>query len=86
MSEDRVNLITKRLNTAFSPRFIEVIDDSEAHRGHAGAQNGAGHYTVLIKSDALEGLSRVQAHRLIYAELDDLMPNEIHALAIKLMD
>jgi len=83
MSEARVQLITERLTKAFSPSKLEVIDECHLHIGHAGAENGAGHYAVVIQSDAFKGLIPIKAHRLIYQELDDLIPHEIHALKIK---
>jgi BolA protein len=81
---NRINLIRERLQQAFSPIQLEVIDDSHKHIGHAGAQGGAGHYTVTILADCFKNLSRVEAHRKIYDALDDLIPDQIHALRIKI--
>jgi BolA family transcriptional regulator, general stress-responsive regulator len=47
-----------------------------------GAQGGAGHYRIFIKTPAFNGLTRVQQHRLVYDALSAWMPDEIHALAI----
>ncbi|MCJ9709901.1 BolA family transcriptional regulator, partial [Bordetella hinzii] len=49
---------------------------------HAGAQGGAGHYRVLIVSEAFAGLTPVARHRLVYHHLHDLIPFPIHALAL----
>lgn len=70
------------LTTALQPETLEIIDDSAAHAGHAGARLGGGHYYVTIVSDAFEGKSLVQRHQLIYKALGDLMKQEIHALGI----
>ena len=84
----RIDVIKQRLEQAFSPVHLDVIDDSEKHKGHAGSQGGAGHYTVIIAADCFAGKSRLNIHREIYAVLDDLIPHEIHALVIrvKVMD
>jgi BolA protein len=84
-SEERIKVMTARLKNKFSPDQLEVIDDSEQHRGHPGAQSGAGHYTVVIQSDFFIHQSRVDAHRAIYQLLNDLIPSEIHALKIKIV-
>lgn len=84
MTVARLEIIRTRLQAAFSPSHLEVEDDSAAHQGHVGSRDGAGHYTVIIAADFFAGKSRVDIHRLIYAELQDLMPREIHALRIKL--
>jgi BolA protein len=81
---ERIIVIRERLQNAFSPTELDVIDDSAKHVGHAGSAGGAGHYTVIIAADCFRAVTRVTAHRQIYAVLDDLIPAEIHALQIKL--
>jgi BolA protein len=73
-----------RLNSALSPASIELIDDSEQHRGHGG-HNPAGesHFTLRIESPAFVGKSRVERQRMIYAALGELMESRVHALSIK---
>lgn len=75
-------LIKQKLNEALKPDLIEIIDDSAAHAGHAGAKKGGGHFNVTIVAKAFDGKSLVQRHQLIYQALDNLMKNEIHALGI----
>lgn len=75
-------LIKKKLTETIKPEVIELIDDSAAHAGHAGAKNGAGHYYLTIVADAFNDMSMVQRHQLIYQTLGDMMKNEIHALGI----
>lgn len=75
-------LIRRALTDALKPKVLEIIDNSAAHAGHAGARSGGGHYYVTIVSDAFEDKSLVQRHQLIYQALGDLMKQEIHALGI----
>ncbi len=74
--------IKRLLNEAFSPELLEIIDNSAAHAGHAGARSGGGHYHVTIVAEAFDGKSLVQRHQLIYKALGDMMKHEIHALGI----
>jgi BolA protein len=74
--------IKQLLNDAFKPELLEIIDNSAAHAGHAGAKSGGGHYHVTIVADAFEGKSLVQRHQLIYKALGDMMKQQIHALGI----
>ncbi len=80
---DRIPFIKQRLQAAFSPIRLEVQDDSAKHKGHAGSQGGAGHYTIFIEADCFKGKSRVAIHREIYQVLNDMIPEQIHALQIK---
>ncbi|ERL62794.1 bolA-like family protein [Piscirickettsia salmonis LF-89 = ATCC VR-1361] len=79
-------MIRQRLEQALSPSHLEVIDDSHKHIGHAGAASGAGHFTVEISAAPLKGKSRILQHQAIYQALTDMMPTEIHALSIKILD
>jgi len=75
-------LIRKLLNDSFNPGLLEIIDNSAAHAGHAGARSGGGHYHVTIVAEVFEGRSLVQRHQLIYNALGDMMKHQIHALGI----
>jgi len=74
--------IKKRL-ASLNPARLEIIDDSHMHQGHAG-NSGGGHFTIIIKSNLLAKQNRIQSHRQIYGLLDDLIPQKIHALQIKI--
>jgi len=80
---EKLKLIQSRLQQAFTPSALEVIDESDQHHGHAGHGGGGRHFAVIITADALREKSRVEAHRAVYALFQDLMPHEIHALRIK---
>ncbi len=76
------NEIRDRLQAAFDPRELEVVDDSESHRGHAGYQEGGeSHFNVRIRAASFEGQSRVARHRMVHKALGDIVPR-IHALAL----
>jgi BolA protein len=79
---DRQAAIEQRLRQALEPQSLRVEDESAQHAGHAGAASGGGHYHVHLVSARFVNLSRVARHRLVYDAVADLMPAEIHALAI----
>ncbi|MFL6741316.1 MAG: BolA family protein [Sphingomicrobium sp.] len=74
----------RRLKSALAPTRIELIDDSEQHRGHGGYNPaGESHFTLRIESPAFAGKTRVERQRMIYAALDELMEERVHALSIR---
>jgi BolA protein len=79
---DRLGQIERRLREEFAPLELEVIDESELHRGHAGAAAGGGHFRVTIVSERFRGLGRVARHRLVHEALAGELAREIHALAL----
>lgn len=74
--------IEQRLREGLQPESLWVRDDSEAHRGHAGAAQGGGHFEVAVVASCFEGKGRLARHRLVYDALADWMPHRIHALSI----
>ncbi len=77
--------ITRRVQVAFAPLYLEVVDDSDKHRGHGGHREGIEtHLTLRITSAAFDGKSRVARQRLVFDLLSDLMENPIHALSLDL--
>lgn len=75
--------IERRLQAAFAPESVLVEDESHLHAGHAGAQDGRGHFRVSIVSEAFEGMNPIQRHRAVYAAMGELMQTDIHALSIE---
>jgi BolA protein len=74
--------IRERL-AALGPQELELVDESEAHRGHAGYRDGGGtHWRLTIVSSAFAGKPTVARHRMVYQALGELMQHPIHALAI----
>ena len=75
--------IEDRLKEAFAPSELEVVDDTESHRGHAGFSEGVeSHFNVMIRSDAFKDLNRLARHRAIHAALGPELIASIHALAL----
>jgi BolA family transcriptional regulator, general stress-responsive regulator len=74
--------IRTRLAT-LEPVAIELVDESEKHRGHAGYREGGGtHWRIAIVSARFTGQPTVARHRMVYQALGELMQHPIHALAI----
>jgi BolA family transcriptional regulator, general stress-responsive regulator len=82
MTAERVAQIRERLQTAFAPDQLEIVDDSHRHAGHAGAKDGRGHFQVRILSQRFSGKRTVERHRMVYAALGSMMQTDIHALGV----
>lgn len=75
------------LAARLKPSFLEVLDESADHAGHAGA-NGTGmdtHFRVRIASPLFTGQRRVAQHRLVYDALQEFLDAGVHALAIEIL-
>lgn len=77
--------IRAKLAAAFAPERLEVIDESERHRGHAGwREGGETHFKVVMRAAVLNGLSRVERSRAVHRALADELAGGVHALALEL--
>jgi len=75
--------IKNRLTEAFQPYELDVVDDSESHRGHVGfREGGETHFNVRIRASAFEGQARVAQHRAVHQALGPELLKQIHALAL----
>ena len=83
MSTDRSEQIRECLMAHFSTTELLVKDQSHLHAGHAGAQDGRGHFDVTVVAEEFSGKTRLERHRMVYDALDKLIESDIHALSIK---
>ncbi len=87
MTDPTADQMAQRLREVLQPQHLEVIDESGAHAGHAGANGtGAGtHFRVRISSPFFTGRTRVARHRLVYDALQDFIAQGVHAIAIEVV-
>lgn len=78
------DMMRNKLNAAFAPQRLQIVDESHRHAGHAGARpEGETHFNVEIVSAAFAGRSRVERQRLVYDALAEELRSQVHALALK---
>ena len=74
----------EKLNAAFSPTNLKIVDDSDKHKGHVGAREGGeSHFTVVIESQAFAGVSRVERQRMVHKVLAEDLAGPVHALSVQ---
>jgi BolA protein len=83
-SEGRVaRAIRHKLEAAFAPAHLVVVDESRLHAGHAGAREGGeSHFRVEIVSSAFVGMSRLDRQRRINIVLAEELAGPVHALSL----
>lgn len=76
--------IRRKLQEAFDPERLEVLDQSHKHAGHAGSPDGGeSHFDVIITAAAFNGRSRVLRQRDVYSVLKEELSGPVHALSVK---
>lgn len=78
--------MTAKLTERFAPAFLDVIDESMQHFGHAGwREGGETHFRVRIATRHFDGMSRVAQHRAVNEALDAELKGRVHALTIEVL-
>ncbi len=70
--------IKQRLQDAFLPHHLEVLNESHKHNVAAGSES---HFKVVLVSEEFEGVRKIKRHQQVYGVLSDEM-TRIHALAL----
>ena len=69
---------------SLGPGRVELVDDSEQHRGHGGYNPaGESHFSLRIESSQFAGKSRVERQRMVHKALGDLLDERVHAMSIR---
>jgi len=76
--------IKTKITNKFNPDILELIDNSHFHTSHKSFDSNKFHLKIIIKSQALKKMNKVQAHRAIFSTLKNEMKNNIHALEIEI--
>ena len=77
--------MTGKLEAAFSPERLEVLNESHLHAGHQPEFDGEGetHMRIRIVASAFSGMSRVARHRAINEVVKAELDAGLHALAVE---
>ena len=77
--------ISEKLQAAFTPVELQVINESDQHAGHAGHDGtGESHFRVVIRADVFADMNRIARHRAVHVALGKELIGRIHALALEI--
>jgi BolA protein len=77
--------IKSRLEAAFAPETLDVINESHQHAGHAGHDgSGESHFRVVIRAAAFDGMNRLKRHRAVHDAIGPDLIARIHALTLEI--
>lgn len=78
--------IVKKIEEAYAPERLSVVNESHLHAGHAGGSpdgSGETHFRVRVVSPAFAGMSRIERHRALNDLLSAEIADGVHALALE---
>ena len=76
--------IKEKINKKINPENLVLIDNSTLHNKHKFYDSNKFHLKIIIKSEKLKNMDKINAHKEIFSILKDEMKNKIHALEIEI--
>ena len=76
--------VKAKINNKLGPKQILLIDNSYLHTKHKSFDSNKFHLKLIIKSEKLKNMEKIDAHKTIFSILNDEMKNKIHALEIEI--
>ena len=76
--------IKAKINKKLEPEQILLIDNSNLHIKHKSFDSNKFYLKLIIKSEKLKNMRKIDAHKAIFSILKEEMKNKIHALEIKI--
>ena len=79
-----IAIVKNKLKTEIVLQEIKIEDKSFLHKNHKGHQEGKFHLKVIIKSDDLTKLSKIESTKKVYSVLEFELKKYIHSIQILL--
>ena len=76
--------VKEKINKKINPENIILIDNSHLHTKHKFFNKNKLHLKIIIKSEKLKRMNKIDAHKEVFSILKDEMKNNIHALEIEI--
>ena len=77
-----IAIIKKKLESEIVIQDLKIEDKSFLHKNHKGNQEGMFHLKLIIKSEELKRLSKIESTKKIYNILDVELKEHVHSIQI----
>ena len=81
---DLIAIVKKKLKENIKEKNIEIEDKTFLHKNHPGNQSDKFHLKILIKSDAMKKLNKIESNKIVYKILDKEIKESIHSIQISI--
>ena len=77
-----IAIVKKKLSDQIDIESIKIEDKSFLHKNHLGNQEGKFHLKIILSSNELKSMSRIESNKKIYKTLDKELKETIHSIQI----
>ena len=79
-----IDIVEEKIKNDIPDSYIEIIDNTHLHKHHKSFNKSKTHLKIIIQSDILRNLNRIDSHKKIISILRDEIQTKIHSLEIKI--
>ncbi len=79
-----IDIVEEKIKKNIPDSNIEIIDNTHLHKHHKSFNKSKTHLKIIIQSDILRNLNRIDSHKKIITILKDEIQTKIHSLEIKI--
>ena len=77
-----ITIVKNKLLNQINIESINIEDKSFLHKNHKGNQEGKYHLKIIIVSDELKKMNKIESNKKIYKILDHELKEFIHSIQI----
>ena len=79
---DLIEIVKKKLQENIVLEELNIEDKSFLHKNHKGNQEGKYHLKLIIVSEELKKMNKIESNKKIYKILDQELKEFIHSIQI----
>ena len=80
--DELITNVKKKIKKNIDIKNILIEDKTFLHKNHPGHENNKFHLKIIIKSEELKKLNKIESNKKIYKILNEELKNQIHSLQI----
>ena len=80
--DELITNLKKKIKKNINIENILIEDKTFLHKNHSGHESNKFHLKIIVKSEELKKLSKIESNKKIYKILDKELKNNIHSLQI----
>ena len=79
-----IEIVKSKIEAEITVQNFKIEDKSFLHKNHKGNQEGMFHLKLIIKSEELKILNKIESTKKVYSALDNELKEHIHSIQILL--
>jgi len=77
-----IAIVKKKLTDKINIDSIKIEDKTFLHKNHAGNQKGKFHLKIILSSNELKVMNKIESNKKIYKILDKELKENVHSIQI----